>query len=106
MDSDNASLRKLPIDEDDIAFIFEDLHRGRSVIPPHEVPVRPVLVRWDIDAALSLQNCVVMDVGDAEKHLKEHGEGKAASEVWGQETQDLVAKRVEEVSRYLQWNGD
>ncbi|KIY71358.1 ubiquitin-protein ligase molybdopterin-converting factor [Cylindrobasidium torrendii FP15055 ss-10] len=97
---------KLPIDEDDVAFIFEDLHRGRSVIPPHEVPVRPVLVRWDIGAALSLQNCVVMDVGDSEKHLKGHGEGKAAAEVWGQETQDLVTKRVEEVSRYLQWNGD
>ncbi|EDR10387.1 uncharacterized protein LACBIDRAFT_152374, partial [Laccaria bicolor S238N-H82] len=61
-------LNKLPIDEDDVALIFEDLHRGRSVIPPHNVPSRPTLVRWDPLLPLTVDNCVVMEFADAEKH--------------------------------------
>ncbi|KAJ7732082.1 hypothetical protein B0H14DRAFT_3615853 [Mycena olivaceomarginata] len=36
-----------PLDEDDVALLFEDVHRGRSVVPPHAVPVEPSVVRWD-----------------------------------------------------------
>ncbi|KIY49835.1 hypothetical protein FISHEDRAFT_65206 [Fistulina hepatica ATCC 64428] len=64
-------LNRLPLDEDDVSFIFEDLHLGRSIIPPHEVPARPALVRWDASRPLSLENCVVMDHKEAEKHVQE-----------------------------------
>ncbi|KAJ7893336.1 hypothetical protein B0H14DRAFT_3427420 [Mycena olivaceomarginata] len=35
------------LDEDGVALLFEDIHLGRSVIPPHAVPVKPTLVKWD-----------------------------------------------------------
>ncbi|KAJ7888896.1 hypothetical protein B0H14DRAFT_3429876 [Mycena olivaceomarginata] len=35
------------LDEDGVVLLFEDIHLGRSVIPPHAVPVKPMLVKWD-----------------------------------------------------------
>ncbi|KAJ7059338.1 hypothetical protein C8F01DRAFT_1301930 [Mycena amicta] len=57
---------RLPID--DVALIFEDIHRGRSVRPPHPVPVRPTLVRWNLSEGLTLGNVVVMEQKEATKH--------------------------------------
>ncbi|GLB39743.1 putative ubiquitin-protein ligase molybdopterin-converting factor [Lyophyllum shimeji] len=101
------TINKLPIDEDDVALIFEDIHRGRSVIPPHNVPSRPTLVRWDVSRPLSVDNCVVMDFGEAERHIKECGTPeqplKRPEEVWGQETQKVVDRRIEELRRARAW---
>ncbi|KAG7095703.1 hypothetical protein E1B28_006417 [Marasmius oreades] len=104
----NQTLNRLPLDEDDISFIFEDLYRGRSVIPPHEVPTKPSLVRWDLRKPLDLGNVVVMEEKDAVKHLKacrpEEGLIVPPSEVWGKEVEDIVRGRTGEVERYLAWN--
>ncbi|KAJ7818675.1 hypothetical protein B0H14DRAFT_3473602 [Mycena olivaceomarginata] len=54
-----------PLDEDDVALLFEDVHRGRSVVPPPAVPVKPTLVRWDSARALGVENVVVMNAGEA-----------------------------------------
>lgn len=62
---------KLPLDEDDVSFLLEDLHRGRSVLPPHLVPTRPTLVRWDPAAPVTPENVVVMEHADAERHMRE-----------------------------------
>ncbi|KAF8814203.1 hypothetical protein BYT27DRAFT_7219901 [Phlegmacium glaucopus] len=51
-------------DEDDIALIFEDIYRGRSLLPPHDVPTRLTLVRWDPGRPLYLKNCVAFDRPD------------------------------------------
>jgi hypothetical protein len=53
--------RRIPLDEDDVALLFEDVHRGRSVVPPRAVPVKPTLVRWDPARPLGVENVVVMD---------------------------------------------
>ncbi|KAJ7720132.1 hypothetical protein DFH07DRAFT_972714 [Mycena maculata] len=45
-----------------------------SVLPPHAVPARPKLMRWDPDPPLSLENVVVMDAGDDGRHLAGDGE--------------------------------
>ena len=95
--SDDIPVSRLPIDEDDVAFIFEDLHRGRSVVPPHNVPSRPVLLRWDIECPLTLENCVVMDTPEADKHVKE-GRG-----IWGEETRKVVEERQKEIKRWREW---
>lgn len=99
---------RLPIDEDDVSFIFEDLHRGRSVIPPHEVPTRPSLVRWDMSRPVTLDNCVVMELKDADKHVKsttgEDGKLVDPRGVWGQGVQDIIDARSREVARYQEWN--
>ena len=97
---------RLPIDEDDVAFIFEDIHRGRSIIPPHDVPSRPTLVRWDPNLPLSLENCVVFELGSAEKHIRDCWDAKHSvqpDEIWGEEVALVVAKRREEVKRLREW---
>jgi tRNA threonylcarbamoyladenosine dehydratase len=99
---------KLPIDEDDVALVFEDLHLGRSVIPPHNVPSRPVLVRWDPELPLTLDNCVVMDHGECEKHLKEcyakdDGDRRHPRDVWGPEVEKIVSRRARDIARNREW---
>jgi len=93
-------LSKLPIDEDDVALIYEDLYLGRSVIPPHDVPAKPALVRWDVSRPLSVENCVVMSLGEAEKHMKASG---TPGEVWGREVQEIVERRATDIARSKAW---
>jgi tRNA threonylcarbamoyladenosine dehydratase len=88
---------RLPLDEDDVSFVFEDLHRGRSVVPPYDVPGRPVLLRWDIDAPLTLENCVVMDAKEAELHVND-GRGR-----WPPEVQEAVDRRRKEIELWRSW---
>lgn len=100
---------RLPIDEDDVGLLFEDIHRGRSVIPPHAVPSRPALVRWDPSQPVGLENLVVMEDKEADRHVKECFDASADSpkkrpeELWGHETAEIVARRTEEVRRDREW---
>ncbi|KAI8989182.1 hypothetical protein BD414DRAFT_571824 [Trametes punicea] len=97
-------VNKLPLDEDDIGLIFDDLYRGRSVCPPYQVPERPALVRWDPSAPLSLENCVAFEFADAERHLKECLlEKKRPEEVWGEEVVEVVKRRQEEARKVVEW---
>lgn len=103
-------LSKLPLDEDDVALIFEDVYNGRSVIPPHVVPSKPVLVRWDLRRPLTAENCVVMEHKEAERHTKEcAGDAEAGrtlrnpEEVWGKEAAEIVLRRAKEISRNREW---
>jgi tRNA threonylcarbamoyladenosine dehydratase len=103
------SVSKLPIDEDDVALLFEDLYRGRSVVPPHNVPSRPVLVKWDPGRPLTLENCVVMDHREGEKHAKEcyeqaaNGSGRSPRDIWGEEVEKIVERRAREIARNREW---
>ena len=95
---------KLPFDEDACGLLFDDIHRGRSVVPPYAVPARPALVRWDPASPLALGNCVAMEDKDAERHVKECFEvGKRPEEVWGADCAGLVERRREEVRRVEEW---
>ena len=114
---------RLPIDEEDVSFILEDLHRGRSIVPPHDVPSKPTLVRWDPDRPvsrrscvwtlygadassshqLSLENCVVMEQTDAEKHTKQclsSEKTQTPEELWGAEAKRVFESRRDEIKRY------
>ncbi|KAJ7303634.1 hypothetical protein DFH08DRAFT_976976 [Mycena albidolilacea] len=64
-----------PLDEDDVALLFKDVHRGRTVVPPHAVPVKPTVVRWDPARALGVENVVVMEAEEAGVHESDGGEG-------------------------------
>lgn len=105
---------KLPIDEDDVALIFEDLHRGRSLVPPHAIPARPVLARWDPSRPLSVENCVAFDMDEAERHEREcysglgegEGERKRPAEVWGAEVAGIVDRRAKELVLLRRANAD
>ncbi|KAJ7733370.1 ubiquitin-protein ligase molybdopterin-converting factor [Mycena olivaceomarginata] len=92
---------RIPLDEDDVALLFEDVHRGRSVVPPHAVPVKPTLVRWDPARPLGVENVVVMDAGEAGVHGSDSGEGGPGA--WGEDVREAVRRRVEEVERWRGW---
>lgn len=102
---------KLPIDEDDVALVFEDLYLGRSIVPPHNVPARPQLLRWDPLQPLIPENCVVFEFAEAEKHQREclgigNAEGhRRPVEVWGDEVQHIVDKNAAEIEKYRSWVG-
>ncbi|KAI6145194.1 hypothetical protein BKA82DRAFT_4170846 [Pisolithus tinctorius] len=99
-------VNKLPIDEDDAFLIFEDLHLGRSVVPPHAVPSRPQLIRWDARKGLMLENCVVFDFSEAERHTQEClSVGRDPREVWGEEVQAIVDRNAARIARYREWVG-
>ncbi|EIW79643.1 ubiquitin-protein ligase molybdopterin-converting factor [Coniophora puteana RWD-64-598 SS2] len=101
------TINKLPIDEDDVSLVFEDIHKGRSLIPPHPVPARPTLVRWDLNKPLTLENVVVMEFPEAEKHLKTllDEPQKRPSDVWGDEVEAIVQRNNIEVQKYREWVG-
>ncbi|KIO28269.1 hypothetical protein M407DRAFT_22480 [Tulasnella calospora MUT 4182] len=96
---------RLTIDESDIAFIFEDLHRGRTIVPPHLIPQRPLLSRWDVTKPLSVENCVVLAQEDIKRLDAAGGRGVDVPE-WsnatpGEVVTAIVDKRIEEARAWL-----
>lgn len=59
----------IPLKEDDMQYILDEIHRGRSVVPPHNVPQRPSVTRWRKSEGLRTDNLVVFDRQDALKYL-------------------------------------
>ncbi|KAG9029378.1 hypothetical protein FRB95_005385 [Tulasnella sp. JGI-2019a] len=98
---------RLPIDESDVSFIFEELNRnGRSSIPPHSVPSRALLARWDATKPLAVDNCVVLSTEDVKRldgaggmgiDVKEWSEGTK-----GGEANEAVERRREEARKWLE----
>ena len=86
-----------------MCYIFEELHRGRSVVGPEfAVPSRPALMRWRKNEPLNWGNLVVFEREEANKHEKECLIGAMQpEEVWSEETVTLVEKRriIEKQSR-------
>ncbi|KAF7296265.1 ThiF domain-containing protein [Mycena chlorophos] len=122
---------RLPIDEDDVALVFEDVYRGRSGVPPFVVPTKPTLVRWNPHEPITPENLVVMEAKEAARHERavfgdsissesEAGDDEAivegaqangtsgkkvitGEELWGAEVAQLVRKRAAEVRRVREW---
>ncbi|KZW02294.1 hypothetical protein EXIGLDRAFT_735761 [Exidia glandulosa HHB12029] len=109
---------KMPFTENDAGFVLEDLHRGRSILPPHNIPARPTLVRWRPDEGVSLKNLVVMEKEDADKHeadvllwaglpgqvtMEPESVERRLEGVWGSEVIQLVARRHKEVDAMFDW---
>lgn len=56
---------KLPLTEEDVLYLFEEVYRARSVAPPLAVPSRPCLLRWRKEDGVVWSNLVVMDREEA-----------------------------------------
>lgn len=56
--------RRLPLSDQEVGFVFEELHRSKSSLPPYESLTRPTLVRWNLGEPLTVANCVVMSPQD------------------------------------------
>ncbi len=72
--------------------------------PPHPVPERAALVRWDPEVPLSLENCAAFEFADAERHLREVLlERKRPEELWGEEVAEVMRRRREEARKVIEW---
>lgn len=91
---------RLSIDEDDVSYIFEDLYRGRSAIPPHDVPNKPQLTRWNLSTPLSLDNCIVLDAPQLKRHVDGCDSGQNPSDIWGEEVMRIVERRSREARKW------
>lgn len=93
---------KLPVTQEDLGYIFEDLNYGRSTLPPHAVLPKPVAVRWDMNRELTVDNVVILGPKEAEKHEKEClTGGKSAVDVWGVDVVEMVERRFAEARKVL-----
>ncbi|KAH8829223.1 ubiquitin-protein ligase molybdopterin-converting factor [Flagelloscypha sp. PMI_526] len=98
------ALTRLPFDEDDVGLLVDDLYRGRSCVPPYDVPTKPALVRWDLNERLTLDNCAMMDSKDADKHITElQGTPTLPSVLWGKEAQAVVDRVKKELINQRDW---
>ncbi|KAG8906775.1 hypothetical protein FRB99_006152 [Tulasnella sp. 403] len=96
---------RLPIDETDVSFVFEDLNRGRSSIPPHPIVQRPFLSRWDATKPLSVDNCVVLSAEELKRLDRAGGRGcdvpEWANGVSAQTANAIVDARILEAKEWL-----
>jgi len=58
---------RIPFSEDDMLYLFEEIHRARSVAPPHVFPSRPTVLRWKKEKGLAWDNLVVFERDEGAK---------------------------------------
>lgn len=81
-------------------YLFEEIHRAKSVAPPHVYPARPTVLRWRKERGLAWDNLVVFERDEGARHEKECLLGdRDPEEYWGKEVAELVEKRMREERR-------
>ena len=105
---------KVPVTQDDVGYLIEEVYRGRSVISG--ITTRLTLIRWkkpddgwlDVSSVpgqksvkLRLKDLVCMTKEEATKHEKDvlRG-GKRLEDVWGDSVVALVEERLKEEAMY------
>jgi hypothetical protein len=112
---------KVPINVGDVAFLSEELYRGRSAISG--IPTKLVLIRWEKPSTPSMttlgegkdiQKCstvkfndlVLMTKEEATRHDKEIFKGgKSIEEVYDAETIALVEEKRKTAEKYAAFRG-
>jgi tRNA A37 threonylcarbamoyladenosine dehydratase len=106
---------KIPITQDDVGYVVEEVYRGRSVVSG--LPTRLALIRWGwhADASsvvnqqydgqkfskLELNDLVLMTKEEAAVHEREVLKGsKTPAEMYSADVVELVRKRMEEEREY------
>ncbi|GAA5933201.1 hypothetical protein JCM1841_002706 [Sporobolomyces salmonicolor] len=91
---------RLPFSEDDLLYLFEEVHRAKSVAPPHVFPARPTVLRWKKDRGLAWDNLVVFERDEGTRHEEHCLVGNEdPEEYWGPEVTALVERRAVEERR-------
>lgn len=90
---------RIPISKSDIAYIVEEVFRGKSVVSGESTRLQ--LSRWDINKPLSLQNTVLMTKNEVKVHEDKHLKGgEKLEDIYNKDVLDLVAKRFKEENWY------
>jgi tRNA threonylcarbamoyladenosine dehydratase len=108
---------KIPLTIGDVAFLMEDIFKGRSVVTG--VPTKLVIIRWKKPTAdsmlviegqksssLRLSELVCMTKDEATRHEKKVFKGgKSLKEVYDKETIKKVEEKLAEVEQYERFRG-
>ena len=86
-----------------VFMIFEYVYRGGSILPPHNVPNKPTLVRWDCTRPLSVDTVVQMDQLDAEKHIQRCHDLKEKPEAVWARSEGGFERRTQEILKDKRW---
>jgi hypothetical protein len=89
----------IPFDRDDIAYIVEEVWRGKSVLSG--MSDKLCLTRWDCRLPMSFQNCVCLTKSETMRH--EAYDPDKLHELYSAEILALVEKRFTEERYYSQW---
>lgn len=95
---------RIPFSVNDCAYIFEEVFRGRSVVPPCDSLATGQLLRWDASRPLDYDNVALFDRRQARVHearVLKGGEDPAA--VWGPRVAAVFARRIAEEKRMSRW---
>lgn len=83
-----------------MGYIFEEIHRAKSVAPLNTYPSRPTILRWKKSRGLARDNLVVFDREEGARHEERCLLGdEDPEEVWGEEVTALVEMRAAEERR-------
>lgn len=85
----------IPFSVNDIAYLFEEVFRGRSVVPPFDSLSGAQLERWDSTLPLSFQNIALFSRAQAKVHEAEVlKKGRSPVEVWGADAANMMKRRM------------
>lgn len=113
--------RRVPWTVEDVAYVFEEVYRCRSVVPPHETLTMGKILRWDSTLPLSVctdrwqmrtvpltrifcmqqySNVALFSKSDGQKHEEQVlKQGRSPVEVWGEEAMRMFKRRMAEERR-------
>lgn len=92
--------RRIPWTLEDVGYVFEEVFRARSVVPPHETLTMGKMCRWDSTLPLSYSNVALFTRAEGDKHEREVLKaGKSPVEVWGEEAYRMWKRRMAEEAR-------
>ncbi|WFC99820.1 hypothetical protein MYAM1_002566 [Malassezia yamatoensis] len=94
---------RIPFSVNDCAYLFEEMFRGRTVVPPYESLATGQLMRWDPSKPLDYDNVVLFSrkqARDQEIVLKEH---RDPEQFWGPKVAAMVRRRQAEEKRMSHW---
>lgn len=93
--TDSGPRHYIPFSVNDIAYLFEEVFRGRSIVPPFDSLSGAQLERWDSTLPLSFQNVALFSRAQAKVHEAEVlKKGRSPVEVWGADAANMVRRRM------------
>ncbi|KAI3623959.1 hypothetical protein GLX27_002091 [Malassezia furfur] len=94
---------RIPFSVNDCAYIFEEMFRGRTVVPPYESLATGQLMRWDPKKPLDYNNVVLFSRKQAREHEQVLKEQSDPAAFWGPKVTAMVARRHAEEKRMSHW---
>jgi hypothetical protein len=92
---DEGPRHYIPFSVNDVAYLFEEVFRGRSVVPPYDSLSGAQLERWDSTLPISFQNVALFSRAQAKVHEQEVlKKGRSPVEVWGQGAAHMIKRRM------------